>query len=138
MSALLQPLSKSTPQPGTIPSCRFPALQRLDLSACRRAQDGELRGLTGLRELGALRLDGLDALTDSGVALLVPLRAQLTALSLRNCSKVRHCLQPCAAHRIEPAGARTIQPGLHDGRHGESFALPMPWRWRNKSHLSPT
>ena len=68
---------------------RFPALQRLDLSACRRAQDWELRGLAGLRELAELRMDGLDALTDAGVALLAPLAGQLSALSLRNCSKVR-------------------------------------------------
>ena len=67
---------------------RFPALQRLDLSACQRAQDWELRGLAGLRKLADLRMDGLDALTDAGVALLAPLAGQLTALSLRNCSKV--------------------------------------------------
>ena len=67
---------------------RFPALQRLDLSGCRRAQDWELRGLAGLRKLAELRLDGLDALTDAGVALLAPLAGQLTGLSLRNCSKV--------------------------------------------------
>jgi len=68
---------------------RFPALQRLDLSACQRAQDWELRGLAGLRKLADLRMDGLDNLTDAGVALLAPLAAQLTALSLRNCSKAR-------------------------------------------------
>ncbi len=71
------------------PRRRFPALQRLNLSACQRAQDWELRGLAGLRELAELRLDGLDALTDAGVALLAPLAGQLTSLSLRNCSKVR-------------------------------------------------
>ena len=92
-------------RPSLPSSRRFPALQRLDLSACRRAQDWELRSLMGLRELGALRLDGLDSLTDAGVALLLPLGGQLTALSLRNCSKVRRppallggrVIRPCSA-----------------------------------------
>ncbi len=103
-------------------------MQRLDLSACRRAQDWELRSLTGLRELGALRLDGLDALTDGGVALLVPLAAQLTAFSLRNCSKVRRQAPLLGDPVMHPRSPRDGLGLLFEGLT-QSFCAAGSWCW---------
>ncbi|KAK9822807.1 hypothetical protein WJX81_000986 [Elliptochloris bilobata] len=69
---------------------RFPAVQSLDLSACRRVGDGALAALGGTLALAGLRslsLAGCEDVSDAGIAAVARLRA-LTHLDLRNCCKV--------------------------------------------------
>lgn len=66
----------------------FPALQHLDVSACRRVAGADLAGLAAMRGLRSLALSGCEDVGDEGLAHLGSLTG-LTALNLANCCKVR-------------------------------------------------
>ena len=72
---------------------RFPALQHLDVSGCRRVRGEELAGLAGMRGLRALVLSGCEDVGDEGIACLAAL-TRLTALNLSNCCKVGCLCEP--------------------------------------------
>ena len=78
-------------------SPRFPALQHLDVSGCRRVRGDDLAGLAGMRGLRSLVLSGCEDVGDEGVASLAAL-TQLTALNLSNCCKVSS--GPCCKHGL--------------------------------------
>lgn len=78
--------------------CRFPALQHLDVSGCRRVAGAELAGLAGMRALRSLVLSGCEEVGDEGARHLAALPG-LTALNLSNCCKVRARCHATGANR---------------------------------------
>ena len=67
--------------------CRFPALQYLDVSACRRVTDDELANLSQMPHLRTVVLSGCDDISDEGMLHLAQL-TKLTNLYMSNCCKV--------------------------------------------------
>ena len=67
--------------------CRFPALQHLDVSACRRVSDEELANLSQMPNLKSVVLSGCDDISDEGMLHLAQL-TKLTSLNMSNCCKV--------------------------------------------------
>ena len=80
---------RNGPEPDLAAHARsFPALQHLDVSACRRVCGGDLRGLAAMRALRSIVLSGCEDVGDEGLAHLGAL-AGLTSLNLANCCKAR-------------------------------------------------
>ena len=69
-------------------ACRFPALQHLDISACRRVSDEELASLPAMRSLRSVVLSGCEDISDEGIRHLACI-TQLSSLNMSNCCKVR-------------------------------------------------
>ena len=67
---------------------RFPALQHLDISACRRVSDEELASLPAMRSLRSVVLSGCEDVSDAGVQHLARI-TQLSSLNMSNCCRVR-------------------------------------------------
>ena len=68
--------------------CRFPALQHLDISACRRVSNEELANLPKMPNLRGVVLAGCEDISDEGMLHLAQI-TRLTALNMSNCCKVR-------------------------------------------------
>jgi hypothetical protein len=99
-------LAKSPP----LHACSFPALQHLDVSACRRVCGGDLRGLADMRALRSIVLSGCEDVGDEGLAHLAAL-AGLTSLNLANCCKVRRS----AGRGARAGGSEVVSPDARDG-----------------------
>ena len=78
--------------------CRFPALQYLDVSACRRVTDDELANLSKMPNLRTVVLSGCDDISDEGMHHLAQL-TKLTYLYMSNCCKVSAVSLRQCSHR---------------------------------------
>jgi hypothetical protein len=86
-------------------SRRFPALQQLDVSACRRVSNDELAHLHMMTNLRSVVLSGCEDVSDEGLLHLAPL-TYITSLNLANCCKVAQCRVRCRQQLMSQVAER--------------------------------
>lgn len=98
--------------------CRFPALQHLDISACRRVSDEELANLPKMPNLRSVVLSGCEDISDEGLTHLAHI-TKLTALNLSNCCKVSLELLLCSGTYLSVCSLhhRCLPSPAYDARY---------------------